>query len=126
MAISTPGLVISLEAASDLSASQYCFLKQSTTALRVALSTADTDAIIGVLQNKPSGVGRAATVMVSGVSRVVASAAITAGAFVKPTTGGKAVATTTADDQAVGIALTTVANANEIVSVLLVPHLIAT
>lgn len=69
---------------------QYHFVKV-TGADQVGLATAATDPVVGILQNKPQGAGHAATVGYEGVSNVVASAAISAGAFVAPTADGKAV-----------------------------------
>lgn len=69
---------------------QYYFLKL-TGARTVGLCTAATDLVVGILQNKPQQAGAAATVGVSGVSNVVASAAISAGALVAPTANGDAV-----------------------------------
>lgn len=71
-------------------AKQYHFVKV-TGADQVGLATAATDPIVGILQNKPQGAGHAATVGYEGVSNVIASAAISAGAFVAPTAAGKAV-----------------------------------
>ena len=69
---------------------QYHFVKV-TGADQVGLATAATDLTVGILQNKPQGPGHAATVGYEGVSNVVASAAISAGALVAPTADGKAV-----------------------------------
>ena len=69
---------------------QYHFVK-ITGADQVGLATAATDPVVGILQNKPQGPGHAATVGYEGVSNVVASAAINAGAFVAPTASGQAV-----------------------------------
>lgn len=119
MASEVPGLTISLEAAGDLSAKQYHFVKV-TAANTAGAATATTDKCIGVLQNKPSAAGRAATVQTSGVTKMIAQAGITAGAVVGTHTDGKAI-TATGTVQALGIALTSCANQGEVVSVLLLP-----
>jgi hypothetical protein len=92
---------------------QYHFVKV-TGVHQVGL--ADTT-IVGVVQNKPQVTGGAATVAIRGVSKVVSDAAITAGTLVKCSADGQAAAT--GAGPTVGIALTTTANAGELVSVLL-------
>lgn len=72
------------------SGKMYTFVKL-TGAHTVGLCTAATDTVIGILQNKPQRPGAAATVGIYGVSNVVASAAIAAGALVAPTATGTAV-----------------------------------
>lgn len=70
MAYEVPGFKISgLEAAADLSTHQFKFVKLDT-AGRVAAISAVTDIPIGILQNKPSGIGVAAEVMADGISKV--------------------------------------------------------
>lgn len=76
--------------ASPNSGKQYCFVK-ITGSHQVGLCTAATDNVIGILQNKPQKPGAAATVGIYGVSNVIASAAIAAGALVAPTASGTAV-----------------------------------
>src|SRR6478735_11111047 len=98
---------------------QYYFVKV-TGVHQVGLPTAVTDGVVGVLQNKPQYTGNAATVGIRGVSKVSASKAITAGSKVYSTTGGQATDTSANSAVCHGVALTTVANAGELVSVLLV------
>ena len=62
-------LEITLEAAADLSSSQYLFVKTDADG-KVNLCTAITDRPIGVLQNKPTS-GQAAAVMVVGCTQIV-------------------------------------------------------
>ncbi|SCM71512.1 hypothetical protein KL86PLE_100245 [uncultured Pleomorphomonas sp.] len=81
------GLDITRLAGADLSSSQYLFVKLDANA-QVVVAGAGEDAI-GVLQNKPAA-GQAATVRVGGLSKVVAGAAITAGARVASDASGKA------------------------------------
>jgi hypothetical protein len=69
---------------------QYHFVKVTGTN-QCGLATAATDVTCGILQNKPQQPGAAATVGYAGVSNVVASAAISAGALVAPTAAGAAV-----------------------------------
>lgn len=79
----------SFKAAADLSAKQYYFV-EVTAAQTVNACGATTDLAIGVLQNDPDEAGKPATVAIGGTTKVVAGAAITAGAKVAPTAAGKA------------------------------------
>lgn len=94
---------------------QYHFVKV-TGVHQVGIADAD-DVVIGVLQNKPQNAGNAATVGIRGVSKVVADVAITAGANIKVSADGQAA--TAGAGPTVGVALTSTANAGELVSVLL-------
>ena len=96
------------------SGKMYTFVK-ITGINQVGLTTAATDKVIGILQNKPQKPGAAATVGYVGVSNVVASAAIAAGSMVAPTATGTAVT-----DAINGRwqALTAAAVAGELISVL--------
>ena len=70
---------------------QYRFVKV-TGAHTAGLATSATDNIIGVLQNKPQGTGQAATVAISGVSKVMAgTGGVSAGDLVAPEADGEAV-----------------------------------
>lgn len=95
---------ISLPAAADLSAAQYKIVTVNSSG-QAALANA-TSTVVGVLQNKPSAAGRVATIADRGVSKVVAGAAITAGARVTSDASGNAVAASIAGDAVLGIALT--------------------
>ncbi len=79
---------ISLAAAGDLSAVQFYCMKISAADTVTTNDTAGGP-VIGVLQNKPSAAGQAAEVAYDGVVKVVAGAAVTAGAFVKSLANGK-------------------------------------
>lgn len=92
----------------------YCFVK-ITGVHTVGLCTGATDKIVGILQNKPQVVGAAATVGFHGVSNVIASAAITAGALVAPTATGTAVTDATNGKWQ---AITSATTAGELISVL--------
>lgn len=69
---------------------QYRFVKV-TGADTVGLAVAGTDVVAGILQSKPQVVGEAATVGFSGISKVMAGAAITAGQLLAPDSTGRAV-----------------------------------
>lgn len=94
---------------------QYTFVKV-TGAHQAGLAVAATDPVIGVLQNKPQKVGAAATVGISGVTNVVSSAAIAAGAKVAPDAAGKAVTDAT---NGTCIALASASAADQLIPVLL-------
>lgn len=96
---------------------QYHFVK-ITGANTVGLADANDTNVIGVLQNKPQVTGQAATVAYLGISRVVADKAIDAGEAVYCSADGQA---TDADGggNLVGYAVTSAANAGEILAVLL-------
>jgi hypothetical protein len=97
----------------------YRFVKV-TGAHTCGLSTASTDKTVGVLQNKPQGVGHAATVAIYGVSNVEAGAAVAAGAQVMSDSVGRGityVAGTGVLSQ--GIALRAASAAGQLIPVLL-------
>lgn len=82
---------ITLEAGADLSTKQYLFHAQATDGQIDPCGTQGIDSV-GVLQNKPDAAGKAATVAVAGVTKVVAAGAINPGALVMTDNAGKAVA----------------------------------
>lgn len=106
----TPG------SASPNGGNQYRFVKV-TGAHQVGLANATDTTVIGVLQNKPQNAGNAATIGIRGVSKVVSNVAITAGDRIQVAANGKAAKT--GSGPVVGVALSTTANADELVSVLL-------
>ncbi|NBS62298.1 MAG: DUF2190 family protein [Microbacteriaceae bacterium] len=111
----------SVAAGADLSSSQFTFVKMSgTTAIAVA---AATDVPVGVLVNTPKS-GQTAEVVVSGIVKIKASAAIAVGAKVGTTSAGLAVTLVSGTDTTkfiCGMALTAAAAANDIITMLLVP-----
>lgn len=116
MSIEIPGRLIPLEASADLSANQHRFLVVDANG-QVAVAGAGVLAV-GVLQNDPAAQGEAATVMLDGVSKVVAGAAVTSGAEVASDASGRAVTAATGN-RVNGIALETCANAGEVIAVAL-------
>ncbi len=105
------------KAASDLSAAQFKFVKM-TANNTVDLCSSATDKPIGVLLNSPAS-GQQAAVLISGVTKVVGSAALSAGAQIGTTASGTAVALVAGTDTTkyvVGTVLDGSANANEIVT----------
>lgn len=108
---------VSFVAGADLSSKQYTFVKISGTG--VIAAAAATDIPIGILQNAPTS-GKVAEVAISGVSKVKASAAITAGAVVGLTATGTAVALTVGTDTTkyiLGVAVTAASAANDVITV---------
>jgi hypothetical protein len=101
---------------------QYHFVKV-TGAHQVGLADADDTGVIGVVQNKPQVTGGAATVGIRGVSKVVADKAIDAGEKVFVSADGQATDATGGGGLCVGVAVSSVANAGELISVLLLIQL---
>jgi hypothetical protein len=110
---------ISLEAGVDLSAKQYHFVSMSTDGQ--IDPTGDGLAAIGVLQNDPSAAGRAATVGISGVTKIVCAGNINPGQPIASDAAGKAVAAATSGDVILGVALAA-GNANDIIPMIFQPR----
>lgn len=91
----------------DLSAKRYYIVKQDTSNDGyVVLAAAATDPILGVLQNDPKA-GETAVVKVGppGDGKVIAGGTIHNGDKITSDSNGKAVATTTAGDNIIGVAV---------------------
>lgn len=106
-----------LTASADLSSSQFLFVKASGVGT-VAVCAASTDAPIGVLQNKPTS-GQEAEIVNGGITKVVAGAAVTAGAEVMSNASGQAITAATAGNRIAGVALETATASGQIIAVLL-------
>lgn len=110
--------------ASPNAGKQYRFVKV-TGDKQVGLVTANTDAAVGVMQNKPQNVGMAATVAIFGVSFVVSGAgtganAIAAGAAVTSDSEGRAVKLPSSGTPVTyGVALAGSTTAGELIPVLI-------
>lgn len=102
------------------SGKQYTLVKV-TGEHQVGLATAAGDVVVGVMQNKPQKAGAAATVAISGVTNLVAGAAVSAGAsIVSDATGrGIPVGGTPSGGKKL-IALTIAAGAGELFSAMFV------
>jgi len=81
-------LKITLEAAADLSAKQYHFVKVDSNG-KAAACAALTDVPVGVLQNDPTA-GQTAEIVVVGVSKVSSDAALNEGDLIGPSADGQA------------------------------------
>lgn len=120
MAVEIPGNRYTVEASGDLTSSFFKFVKMSG-AGAAAVTSAD-DIALGVLQNKPNAAGIAGTVMVDGITKVLASKAITAGVAVYLAADGRVTdAASATPNHAVGIAWTAASGADKVMSVLLKP-----
>lgn len=87
--------VITMEAGTDLSAKQYYFVTQATDG---QIDPAGDGAIAnGILQNAPDAAGKAASVAIAGVSKVVAGAAFEEGVLLGSDSSGKAVTATSGE-----------------------------
>jgi hypothetical protein len=119
MAYEMDTLDITLLAATDLSAYQYCFVK--LTADNTVNVCGAGEQAIGILQNKPNALGKEARVRVFGVSRIKNGVAGAIGYGVKVMSGalGVGVASTTDKDIFFGIVLDGVSAQNEIATMLL-------
>lgn len=114
MANSTNIWTTTLPAAGDLSSSQYLGLV--ATGGEAAVAGAG-DKIVGVLQNNPDAAGKAASVMVHGLTKAISGAAVTAGVEVEVDAAGKFI--TLSAGESVGFAKDAAAGADSIFSVIL-------
>lgn len=120
MAYENVVLTTSFPTSADLSGSQYAPIVLSSGDAAVAGAGANA---IGFLQNKPDGsvTGQqitTASVMVAGISRAVASAAIAEGAKVSAAASGE-IRTAVSGDHVLGIALEAAAAQGDIIPVLI-------
>lgn len=97
---------------------QFLFVYVSAARV-VTVQTSSGGAVYGILQNTPAS-GQAADVGIMGISKVVAGAAITAGANLMCDTAGRAVAQTSTNIIA-AVALEAATAANQIITVAIIP-----
>ncbi|GIV81829.1 MAG: hypothetical protein KatS3mg051_1183 [Anaerolineae bacterium] len=88
MAWEIPTLTFTLEAAADLSAKQYYFVKVDSNG-KAAVCAATTDKPVGVLQNKPKQ-GQEAQIMALGITKVSSDAALNEGDLIGTSADGQA------------------------------------
>lgn len=98
---------------------QYRLVKP-TGAHQVGLCTSAADIPAGVLQNKPQGPGHACTVAYEGVTRVIAGAAISAGALLVSDGQGRVVTATTGQRATLRAQLAA-GGASEVISAAFIP-----
>jgi len=75
MSFEIAGFTFTREAAGDLSGKQFLFMQIDTDG-EIDIAANQGEACDGVLQNKPSAQGQAGSIMVNGVSKVVAGETI--------------------------------------------------
>lgn len=118
MAVQTPGITIGIcAAAADLSAQQFRAMRV-TGNFQVNVANAAGQSVIGILQNKPT-LGQPADVMMAGVSKAVAGAAIAVGVEVMAGADGRIVTAATAGSNVIGVALEAAGAAGEIITIAL-------
>lgn len=93
------GFSISKISAADLSAKKFLAAKLDSTG-KVDVATANTDILLGVIEEGSLGSGSPVSVQIAGTAKVTAGGTLAIGDRVTPTTGGKVIATTT-DKQAI-------------------------
>jgi len=93
MAVESTGILKSILATADLSASQYCFVRLDFNG-GIVLPGAGGDAI-GVLQDKPGAASPGAVCGPGAITKIKAGGSFSAGAYLQTTAAGKAVSTTT-------------------------------
>lgn len=106
MATFQEGNIISIKSATDLSDERFFIVKTDSSGL-VVLAAAETDMILGVLQNDPVA-GEVALVRplnASGTGKVIAGGSISKNDKLTSDSAGEAIATTTATHRVFGIAL---------------------
>ena len=111
--------------AADYSASPYrlVYISAADTVTRVTDRSAPAQRSIGILTDQVGAAsGDAVSVQMGGIAKLEAGAAISAGAAVCTESDGKGVATTTAADFCVGIALEAASGDGDIFSVAMLPH----
>lgn len=84
-----PGFMFSLEAAADLTGQQHHFMQIDLTGT-VDIAAGQGQVCDGVLQNEPDAAGQSATIMVNGVSKIVAGEAIGDGVLITTGADGRA------------------------------------
>jgi hypothetical protein len=97
MAVERPGTLESYQAAADLSDWQFRFVKLDANG-QVAKVSAITDIPIGILQDKPAAQGRAAGVMLDGMSKLVGGANLAKGDIIGTDNVGRGVAVVAGTD----------------------------
>lgn len=117
MGFEIPGFKVGTQvAATDLTASRHRFVVLNTTGKVALAGTAGVKAL-GVLQS-PAAAGEAAEVMIDGVTKVIAGAAIANTGPITTDNQGRAITAATGNTVN-GIALQTAAAAGEVIAVLL-------
>lgn len=122
MAYEIPVLIVSFEAAADLSAKQYRAMKMATGG-KVDVFSGATDVPIGILQNKPKS-GETADVLILGISKVDSDAALAVGDIIAGQTDGQ-LEVADAADYPMGQVVLASGAAGELASAVILPGLVA-
>ncbi len=110
---------VSLPANTDLSAKQYFIASLTNASGTAQVSVAGIDStLIGVIQNDANAQGRACEVGVSGITKVICGASVTAGDKLTADTNGKAITLVSGDAKSLGYALTS-GSSGDIISALI-------
>ena len=118
-------LTTTLISAADYSATPYrlVYISAADTVTRCANASLPAQRPIGILTDQVGAAsGAAVSVQLGGIAKLEAGAAISAGAAVCTESDGKGVATTTAADFCVGIALEAASGDGDIFTVAILPH----
>ncbi len=111
------GLLLALSAGANLTGKLYYIAKLSSGA--AVLGAAATDKLIGVITEENVS-GSPVTVQFGGIAKVIAGGSISEGDLITSDGNGKAVATTSAGNRIIGIALSG-ADSGDVFPVLLTP-----
>jgi hypothetical protein len=106
---------ITLEAGSDMSAIQYKGVDMASD-VQIDVIGTKGEFCLGILQDKPAATGRAASVAIEGVTKVLAGAAVVAGTELIMDATGRVITTDAADQYIIGTALQTAAAAGDIIA----------
>lgn len=117
MAWEQPNFSVTFPAGSDLTAAQFKCVRLATDG-QVEVCTSATERPLGILQNKPDAANVEANVMIVGVSKCAADAAITVGAALGTSADGQLVTKTNegTDGFVIGTALEAAGQAGDIVT----------
>lgn len=119
MAIQHNLMSITREAENDLSSNQY-YCVELVASNKVDVCDAQGELAIGILQNEPEA-GENASVMVSGISKVIShDTNIVAGSKLTTDANGK-VEVAASGDEVIGIALEAASSTDDIISMLVCP-----
>lgn len=123
MSSSNLGFTRAASANADLRLFQYKFLRATGAGTVSVASEANGGAndLIGVLQNKPNS-GQAATIAVTGETKVVAGGALTVNTWITTNGSGRAAAATSGDN-VIGLVLETAGADGDVVRALIHPAL---
>ena len=122
MAFEIPGFAFTLPAAANLSTSQYTFMTIDAGG-EAFLPATTGEAILGVLQNKPTVQGQAASIMVNGISKITAPAStVSNGDLVEASTLGQAIALAAGGNAVGRIVGGSSGGAGRVLSVLITPY----